>query len=71
MNTRQQSLFDREQPAAVECCGTELLPLLAELKERGAVPFAMTAICVGRWRLSLDWRNAEKMRFRSTGVQSG
>src|ERR1035438_8483068 len=27
--------------------------------------------CVSRWRLSLDWHNAAKSRFRSTGVQTG
>jgi hypothetical protein len=67
----QPSLFDAEQPAAVECAGAELSALLADLKLRGAVPFAMTAICPGRWRLFLDWHDAEKMRFRSPGVQSG
>lgn len=70
-NAKQATLFDAEQPGAIECAGMELLPLIAEMKERGAVPFAMTAICPGRWRLFLDWRDAEKMRFRSTGVHSG
>jgi hypothetical protein len=71
MSAKQPSLFDHEQPAAVECAGAELSALLADLKSRGAIPFAMTAICPGRWRLSLDWRDAEKLRFGSTGVQTG
>jgi hypothetical protein len=66
----QPSLFDAEQPAAVECAGAELSALLADLKSRGAITFAMTAICPGSWRIFLDWRNAGKMGFRSSGVQS-
>jgi len=70
-NAKQGTLFETEQPSAVECCGAELLPLIAELKARGVVPFAMTAICPGRWRLFLDWRESGKMRFQSPGIKSG
>ena len=67
----QPSLFDAEQPAAVECAGAELSALLSALRERGAIAYAMVTTCPGSYRLLLDWRDAEKMRFQSTGVQSG
>jgi hypothetical protein len=62
-NAKQPTLFDREQPSAVECSGPELGALLASLRERGAVVLGMTSICVSSWRLSLDWPDAPKPRF--------
>jgi hypothetical protein len=70
-NAKQTSLFETEFPRSLECSGAELPALLASLRERGAVVLGMTSVCVSRWRLSLDWRNAAKARFRSTGVQTG
>jgi hypothetical protein len=60
----QTTLFDREQPSAIECRGAELSALLAALRERGAIAYAMVTTCPGSYRLLLDWRDAEKMRFR-------
>ena len=70
-NALQPGLFDREQTNAIECSGAELGALLDSLREHGAVVLGMTSVCVSRWRLSLDWRNAAKARFRATGVQTG
>ncbi|HEY5233673.1 MAG TPA: hypothetical protein VIK35_09085 [Verrucomicrobiae bacterium] len=44
-----------DKPAVVECSGGELFDLLASLRARGATVYSMTAICVGRWRLNLQW----------------
>ena len=71
MSAMQPSLFDREQPAAVECHGAELAALVESLRARGAIILSMTSICVSSWRLSLDWPNQSKPHFRSTGVQTG
>jgi hypothetical protein len=43
------------QPRTLECSGSELAGLLADLKARGCIVLGMTSICVSRWRLSLDW----------------
>ena len=55
MKPNQPTLFDAEQPAAVECSGPELQGVLVSLRARGATVYSMTAICVGRWRLNLQW----------------
>jgi hypothetical protein len=65
------TLRDWTRPTTVECSGAELLPLLADMKARGCIVLSMTSVCVSRWRLSLDWHNAAKSRFRATGVQTG
>jgi hypothetical protein len=62
---------DWTRPTTLECSGAELAGLLADMKARGCIVLGMASVCVSRWRLSLDWRNTEKSRFRSTGVQTG
>jgi hypothetical protein len=59
IGTRQPSLFDREQPGTVECHGRELADVLAALRERGAIAYAMVTTCPGSYRIHLDWRNAK------------
>jgi hypothetical protein len=51
----QADLFEAENPRLIECSGGELLPLVAGLKARGCIVLGMAAICVNRWRLTLDW----------------
>jgi hypothetical protein len=70
-NAKQTSLFDASQPPEIECHGAELSALLADLKSRGAIAYGMVTTCPGSYRLLLDWHDAEKMRFGSTGVHSG
>jgi hypothetical protein len=43
------------QPRTLECSGSELAGLLADLKARGCIVLGMASICVSRWRLSLAW----------------
>jgi hypothetical protein len=45
-----------ECPSVLELSGAELLIELPRLKAAGATVFGMTAICNGRWRLTLHWR---------------
>jgi len=51
----QPTLFDREQPASIECHGSELAAVCADLKARGCVVHGMTVICPGSYRLALYW----------------
>jgi hypothetical protein len=72
-NASQFELFDRSQPAAVECSGPELGALLASLRERGAVVLGMASVCVSRWRLSLGWttQKARRQTDRRAGAGIG
>jgi hypothetical protein len=56
----QICLFEVERPTEVECSGSELLPLLADLKARGAVVLCMTVVCTSRYRLTLGWPRQAK-----------
>jgi hypothetical protein len=71
MDTKQPTLFEREQPRSLECSGPELSAKLADLKTRDCIVLGMTSFCVSRWRLSLDWSNAAKPGYQSNGVQPG
>lgn len=62
---KQPGLFDAEKPRSIECAGGELLPLIADLKARGAVVAGMAVICVSRYRLSLYWPEVAKSAFPS------
>jgi hypothetical protein len=62
---KQPGLFDSEFPRSIECVGGELLPLIADLKARGAVVLGMTAICNANYRLALHWPNQAQSAFSS------
>jgi hypothetical protein len=70
-NAFEPGLFDREQPSAIECSGTELAALLDLLRTRGCIVLGMASICVSRWRLSLEWPDTPEPRFQSNGALDG
>jgi hypothetical protein len=55
MNPKQIILFEATRPTELECSGSALLPLVADLKARGCTVLAMSSVCSSRWQLSLSW----------------
>jgi len=61
LTARQTALFEAERPGVLECSGPDLPATLADLRARGGVVFAMSAITSGRWRLHLHWPAPRQM----------